>query len=160
MEKTSIIIGTLIDSLVQKKKLLTELLDYTKKQRKILVKKPFDYDEFNNIMDNKQVRIDSLKILDDGFVESFSRVSALMKNNKKLYRDDIKKMQDLIKQINDISVNLRMNEDRNKGLFEQNKKLLQEGVKNLRNHSQALKNYSNNLPNDSSESYGLFDSKK
>ncbi len=141
MEDVLVTIEILIKSLEQKKKMLLELKDYTKLQSEILLKEPMDYAKFNNIIENKQARIDGIIDIDSGFIPTYERISSRLKNNKSLYNEEIRAMKKLISEINDVQIAINVGEERNKKMFNEKVALMKTGAKTYRNRNDALKKY-------------------
>ncbi len=159
MEDVLVTIEILIKSLEQKKNLLLKLNEYTKKQSELLMNEPMDYAKFNNIIENKQIRIDAIVEIDAGFVPSYERISSRLKSNKVLYTEEIKKMKKLISEINDIQIAINVGEERNKKMFSDKVALMKTGAKTYRNRNDVLKKYQGNDRATHRENSSMFDSK-
>lgn len=159
MEDVLVTIEILIKSLEQKKKMLLELKDYTKKQSELLADEAMDYAKFNNIIENKQVRIDAIVDIDAGFIPSYERISTRLKNNKSLYTEEIKKMKKLISEINDVQIAINVGEERNKKMFSDKVALMKTGAKTYRNRNDVLKKYQGNDRAGRGDKSSMFDSK-
>lgn len=154
-------INLLIDGLDKKKKSLVEILDYTKAQEELLKADDFDLKTFNNIMKNKQFRIDTVKQIDDGFKPGYERIKVHLEKNPELYRDYINKMKDLIKDLGDLNVSIQVLEEKNHTRFKVVTSGLKGEVKSFRKNKKTVSNYYNNY-NKQQESVrqNLYDSKK
>ncbi len=159
MEDVLVTIEILIKSLEQKKKILLELKDYTKKQSELLSNEVFDYAKFSNIIENKQVRIDSIVDIDAGFIPSYERISSRLKSNKALYSTEIKNMKKLIAEINDIQIAINVGEERNKKMFADKVDVMKTGAKTYRNRNDVLKKYQGNDRAGRGDEISMFDSK-
>ncbi len=160
MEDVLLTLEILIKSLEQKKSLLMDIKDYTKRQSQLLLQEELDYDTFNNIIENKQVRIDNILTLDDGFIPTYKRISDTIKENKGLYKEEISKMKKLIVEINDVQVAISMGEERNKKMFSDKIATIKGGAKAYRNHNDAYKKYQGVEQGAINDESSLFDSKK
>lgn len=151
----------LVDTLNKKKQLLTEILKYTNDQKGLLAVEDFDLRGFKNIMSNKQVRIDLLNQLDDGFQATFERVRHVLSQHPDIYRDAIASMKTLIKEVNDLGIAIQVQEERNKRNFEAKSTGMKSEVKSFRAHKSAMKKYQSSYNNQQkADAPHFFDSKK
>lgn len=77
-----------------------------------------DPEAFDRTLDNKGELIDKLNALDEGFQSLYDRVKADVDANRAQYADQIKRLQELIHQITDMSASIEAQEHRNKKLAE------------------------------------------
>jgi len=161
MSEVIVTIDLLTDGLRQKLKNLQEVLNYTIAQEKILDETPFNMKGFNNIINSKQYRIDSIKMIDDGFQPTYEKVSGIILNNPELYREQILLMKELIKQISELEIDVKVHEERNKNKFIAVTGKLKQNVKSFRNSKKTVTNYYNNLKKQNEVAReNFFDSKK
>lgn len=154
-------IDLMVESLEKKKLFLEEILRYTKEQATLLTKEELDLRSFNNIMKNKQVRIDKLIQLDQGFESLFERIRTTITNQPDIYKEAIQQMQSLIKETTDLGVEIQVQEERNKIQFDAKSKNVKGEVKAFRHHKSAMKKYQNNYnKQQKADSPHFFDSKK
>jgi len=161
MNEVRVQVDLLVDTLTKKKQLLTEIRKYTVDQKALLAIEDFDLRAFNNIMSNKQVRIDMLAKLDDGFEVAFERVRNVLSTQPDIYREAILSMKSLIKEVSDLGIDIQVQEERNRINFESKSKGLKSEVKSFRTHKSAMKKYQNtyNSQKKAGEPH-FFDSKK
>jgi len=154
-------LSLLTEGLEKKKKSLGEILEYTKSQEKLLKEEVFDLKTFNNIMKNKQFRIDNVKQIDDGFRPSYERVRGHIEKTPELYRDQINQMKNSIKLIGDLNVEIQVLEEKNFNRYKVIAGTLKEDVKTFRTNKKTVNNYYQNY-NKQHESVreNFFDSKK
>lgn len=121
----------------------------------------FDMKTFNNIMKNKQFRIDTVKQIDDGFRPGYERVRVHLEKNPDLYREYISQMQDLIKEIGDLNISIQVLEEKNHTRFKVVTAGKKKEVKSFRKNKKTVTGYYNNF-NKQQESVrqNLYDSKK
>ncbi len=108
------------ESLLKKIEIMKQIEAENEKQTQLL-KDPGEVDDaaFDQILDTKGNMIEELLMLDDGFQILFDKVKQDVGNNKELYRDQIKRMQDLIREITARSASIEAAERRNKHLAEE-----------------------------------------
>lgn len=108
------------ESLVKKAGIMRLIMEENAKQKEIL-SDPNDVDQmaFDGTLDKKGDYIDQLNALDDGFQSLFDRVKDEVGQEKEKYSEQIKRMQDLIHEITDLSASIEAEEHRNKKLAEE-----------------------------------------
>ncbi len=111
-------LNVLKDSLVKKEKLLIDLQANSEEQEKLVKESDVDWGEFSRIADEKEVLIDEIMKLDDGFETLFARIKDGLEENKDKYRDIIIEIKSLVKSVTEKSANLQATELRNKTLIE------------------------------------------
>lgn len=100
------------ESLEKKLKVLEETYRLCKMQADLLSQENFDYDEFDRLLSDKDICIEKLGKLDEGFEIVYERVSAELKTNRNDYSELIEQMQQLITKITDISTSINALEER------------------------------------------------
>ncbi|MBQ9589596.1 MAG: flagellar protein FliT [Butyrivibrio sp.] len=107
------------DSLVKKIEVMKKIVEENEKQKEILNDpEEVNLNAFDKTLDEKGVLVDELLKLDDGFQSLFDRVKAEVGQNKENYKDQIGRMQELIKEISGMSASIEAAEYRNKKLAE------------------------------------------
>ncbi len=154
-------IDLMVESLTKKKQLLSEILNYTKDQTALLAKEELDLRSFNNIMKNKQVRIEKLLQIDQGFESIYERIKVPISSQPEIYKDAILKMKQLIKETADMGIDVQVQEQRNKVQFDSKSQNVKGEVKAFRNHKSAMNTYQNNYnKQQKADQPHFFDSKK
>lgn len=107
------------ESLIKKIDIMSKIEEENEKQKEIL-SDPDNVDEtaFDDTVDKKGELIDKLISLDDGFQTLFDRVKEEVNANKDEFADQIRRMQDLIRDITARSASIEAAEHRNKRLAE------------------------------------------
>jgi len=151
----------MVDTLRKKKQLLVEIKKYTDEQKGLLACEIFDAIAFKNLMNNKQIRIDLLGKLDAGFESTFERVKHVLMTQPDIYGSEIAQMKSLIKEVNDLGIDIQVQEERNKTNFGAKAKGMKTEVKSFRNHKTAMKKYQNTYNSQKkADAPHFFDSKK
>lgn len=143
MSDVQLQIEILVESLENKRRILEEILVYTKEQAVLLSKETLDLRSFNNIMKNKQIRIEKLLQIDEGFEQLFQRVRGPLNSQSELYKDLILKMKELIKFTTDLGVSIQVQEERNKQQFNRKSSATKSEAKTLRSHKSVMNKYNN-----------------
>lgn len=149
------------ESLKQKIAVLDEIIEYDRKQEEMLKEGEAPLEEFDAYVDKKDVLIQKLSGLDDGFETVYEHVRVELKENKELYKAQITEMQDLISKITDRSVLIQAQEARNKTLVEQYIRGQRNKIAESRVNSRKAFEYYKNLSKSNSNPYsGFMDQKK
>ena len=106
------------DSLVKKLRVLEQLEACNIRQEDALKKEPVSLEEFDSITDEKGELITQMTKLDNGFEQLYGRVKEQLEASKDTYRMEIASLQELVRQITDMSMTLQAQEARNKALVE------------------------------------------
>ncbi len=112
MSKEHII--ALRDSLIKKVAVLEEIEQLDCQQDEILSQTPFDLEAFDRLFTDKDVCIEKIEKLDEGFEIVYKRVESELKDNRDAYSGIIKEMQDLISRITELGTSINAAEERNR----------------------------------------------
>ncbi len=107
-------ITALRDSLIKKVAVLEEIEHLDRLQNEVLSKEPFDYEAFDRLFTDKDVCMDKIAKLDEGFELVYKRVESELKDNRDTYSDIIKEMQNLISRITELGTSITAAEERNR----------------------------------------------
>lgn len=117
MSEQSILV--LKESLEKKIRVLDEIYRLSQYQKELLSVKPVDYKQFDTYVEDKDVCIENLNKLDEGFELLYNRVAEELKEHRSQYKQLIQDLQELIGQITDKSVAIQALEERNKQTLQQ-----------------------------------------
>ena len=107
------------ESLTKKRDILSKIEEENDRQTEILKdSEEVDETSFDDTVEKKEALIDQLLLLDEGFQSLFDKMKEEIRDKKDLYKDQIKRMQDLIHEITDMSTSIEAHEHRNKKLAE------------------------------------------
>lgn len=120
MEKTSegSAVAALMELLEQKIAFVYLLAEKTRQQRALLLEEQFSEEAFHELADEKSTLIQGLNELDGEFDSLYQKVGDILKEKRHLYKDEIEKMQELIREINNKSVEIRGLEAQNRAALE------------------------------------------
>ncbi len=138
-------ISILIQSLEKKLHILDEIIAKNRVQRDGLEDPNLDPDDFDKTVEDKAALIEQLEGLDAGFEEVFERVKKELGANREAYREEIRKMQELIRKITDKSMLIRRQEAENKRLMEQKFAAVRKQVKEVRQSQKVVNQYYKNM---------------
>ena len=145
MESTYVDI--MIQSLKKKIRVLEEIRRINIRQKELLESDKSDADEFDQTVEEKAKLIEQMTQLDSGFDKLFERVKDELNQHKADYADRIKTMQNCIRQITDLSMELQAQESRNKDLMTRKFVSVRERAKVVRTNSKAANQYYKNMMN-------------
>lgn len=111
-------LGILEESLDRKAEVLDEIMEYNRAQEQLLRQENVSMDELDANMEQKDALIQKLAGLDEGFESLYERIREQLQEHKDAYRDQIKRLQELIVQVTEKSVSVQAQEARNKKLVE------------------------------------------
>ncbi|SEF66476.1 hypothetical protein SAMN02910276_00780 [Butyrivibrio sp. Su6] len=136
------------ESLLKKIEVMKKIEEENEKQKNLL-SNPDEVDEvaFDKILDDKGELIDQLLKLDDGFQTLFDRVKEEVGQNKDSFKEQIKRMQELIQEITGRSASIEATEHRNKKLAEEYFSAARQKMNFSRQTSAAAFNYYRTMNN-------------
>lgn len=110
-------VDIMIQSLEKKIQVLDRIILLDKIQKEQLEDEGLTTEDFDNVVEEKSDLIEQLNQLDSGFEKLFRRVKEELDANREQYKDQIQKMQEMIRSITDKSVEIQAQEARNKELM-------------------------------------------
>ena len=156
MENKRVYITILSDSLEKKLDVLKKLLLVTKEQNMILSEKGFD-----TAVEKKEKLIGQMQELDKGFDTVYAKVGRFLSENKEEYKSEILKMQNLIRSITDIGVQLESLEQQNKTKFNTFIRNKRHAINDFKQSNRVATSYYQNMSNQHREWQSHFlDQKK
>lgn len=160
MSMVSSYLNILENSLIKKKKILSDIEEANRAQSELFNDNKLDMEKYDKLVDCKATYIKELEELDVGFEALYQKIKQELLQNKALYADQIKCIQDLIGEITEKSVSIQAQESRNKDLvtafFKQERQVLGQG----RRFSKAAYGYYQNLSKAVQEETRVMDMKK
>lgn len=160
MNQTGTYVNIMKESLVRKKTYLQEILELTNKQGELAVAPELDQDAFEAIVDRKDILISNVNEIDKGFTAVYDRVRKEIIRDKDLYRDELKAIQDHIKDCVDLGMAIESAELRNKSALEVAFSKSFKGVKQLKQSKQVANKYYKSMSNGMVNDSILYDRKK
>lgn len=145
---------------VKKLELVKELLEFTKEQNIILSEDDVDIDSFDKIVSEKDIRINEVLEIDKGFDSVFNKIGSTIKANPQEYRQQILEMQNLIRTITDIGVEIEGLENKNKEKFSKFIMEKREEIKDFKKSNNTAASYSKNMSNQHQEWKSYFVDRK
>ncbi|MCI7493583.1 MAG: flagellar protein FliT [Lachnobacterium sp.] len=153
-------IAILEESLVKKSDILAHLLLLCQEQSDILDDADMTPEMFDENVQKKEVLITRLANLDDGFEQLYQRVREELASNKNQYRDSIRHMQELIREVTDKSVQIQAIEARNKEKVQTRFGEIRSQIREVKHSGRAVSNYYQNMMKMNAVEPQFWDSKK
>lgn len=164
MENIRIYITILYDSLEKKLDVLKKILSLTKEQNLILSEKDiesFDVDGFDSVVEKKEKLIAQIQELDRGFDSVYGKIGNVLKVNKEEYKQEILRIQNLIRSITDTGVELESLEQQNKTKFNTFIRNKRHAINDFKQSNRVAASYYQNMSNQHREWQSHFlDQKK
>ncbi|MCR4731788.1 MAG: flagellar protein FliT [Lachnospiraceae bacterium] len=129
------------ESLEKKVDLLARIKEENIRQRDILMDDQASPEQFQETVDHKEVWIDELNALDDGFQLVFERVRDIFEHNKAKYRSDILQMKEMIRRITDDTTQIRAQEQENYKLAQLKFAGVKQQAQKIRKSQSAVSRY-------------------
>lgn len=114
-------IQIMLESLLRKEELLDRIIAKNQTQAECVQGKEYDdinWDTFGLLVTEKEILIDRINTMDEGFQNLYDRVKEQLLENKDQYADYIKKIQETIVRITDKGVAIQTAEERNRKAIE------------------------------------------
>ena len=143
-EKDRIYIGMLSDILTNKEKVLNELLEITREQNRILNEGDPET-EFDATLEKKEKLLKQLERYDNGFSDTYAKVSAELTSNKDSYKKEITELQKKITGLTDTGVKIQALEEQNRIAFERYLAGEKKKIKDFKVSSKTVSSYYKNM---------------
>ena len=160
MNQTATYVNIMQESLVRKKKYLTEIWELTKEQEKIAHGKRFDEEAFGSLIDKKEILINNVNEIDKGFTSLYDKVRTEVLDHKGFYGTQLKTMQSLIKDCVDLGMQIEVLEERNRAALEQAFSVGFKGVRQAKQSKKVANKYYKSMSNGMVNDSILYDRKK
>ena len=157
---TETYIKLLQDALDRKLLVIRELLELSQQQNDCLKKEIFDEEQFDELMNQKEILLEELNQLDSGFERAYELVRREVADHKNRYKNEIAALQGTIRKITDISVNIQAIEKRNKDAMVVVLSKKRKEIKNSKAQNQAVANYYKTMANQHEIQSFFYDKKK
>lgn len=140
----------LIDSLNKKDALMDKLIEKNKAQHESLKGKEYeavDWDAFNLLVSEKEVAIDKIIEIDDGFADVYERIKEDVSGNSTKYRDQLLKLKELITRLTEKGAQIQSGEERNRQMIEVIFQKTRQQIKTQRTSINVASNYYRTMSN-------------
>ena len=143
----AVYVSVLHDSLRDKCNILQEMLGITQKQEQILSEEEMDFDDFDELMKDKESLIQRVQELDQGFQNLFDKIGTVLKDNSQQYKAQIVEMQEYIRTITDCGVKIQALEHSNKEKFTAALAKKRREIRDFNKSNKTVVSYSKNMAN-------------
>ena len=150
METTENYLQIMIDGLEKKNALLDRLIEKNEAQRECIAGKEYeniDWDAFNLLVSEKEVSIDRIIEIDDGFTEVYERVRDKVTENRQSYRDQLIRLKELITILTDKGTQIQTGEERNRQIIDRIFQKTRQQIKIQRTSINVANNYYRTMSN-------------
>ena len=134
-------IDIMVQSLNKKIGILDRLIEANKAQADIIAEDKIDFDKFDEVYAEKGNLINELNLLDSGFEKLYNRVKEILDVDRQLYKNDIVKMQDLIKIVISKAADVEVTEKRNHKAMTEKNVMMKREVKTRKLTNKAAAEY-------------------
>lgn len=144
-------IQIMIESLSKKSEVLDHLIVKNEEQRDCVEGKKYDeidWDSFNLIVAQKQMYIDRIVRMDEGFQSLYERVKEQINEDKDKYADKIKEIQKLIEKVTGQGIKITTGEERNRKIIEKVFGNRKKEIKRTRNSLKVANSYAQTMSGD------------
>ena len=148
------------ESLEKKEDILKQIVELNRQQKFLLQDANLLPEEFEKNIQYKADLVEQLNLLDEGFGELFSKVREELQTNKQMYAGEIERMQELIRQITDLTNTIQTQEIRNKESATNKFTEIRKQVKGVRNSQKVVKQYYDNMMNHKTAMTQMIDNRK
>lgn len=138
-------VSIMIQSLLKKEGILDKIQNLNEEQKNQLEDPNLDPEDFDKTVGQKAVLIDEMDRLDEGFQELFLKVKEELDEKREIYKDEIRKMQGLIRRLTEKSMSIQRQEAQNKQLMEQKFSAVHKQVKEVRQSQKVVNQYYRNM---------------
>ncbi len=121
MENIDNYLQIMIDSLNKKDELLDRIIDKNRRQYECVKDKGYedvDWDAFNLLVTEKDIAINRIIEIDDGFEETYNIIKDEVISNKDKYRDKVAVLKEQISGLTDKGVGIQADEERNRQIID------------------------------------------
>lgn len=150
----------LIESLEKKIIVLDQIIDMDKRQAEISAHRPMDMEAYDEVVEEKDKLVDEINRLDDGFSSTYELIGDEVKNHPQQYREQVLKLQELIRDAVDRGVTIEAQEKRNRAALENVFRMKRQEIKKLKTSASAATRYYKSMSRINDIDPQLMDKKK
>ena len=138
-------ITILSESLQKKNKILDAIRTAKEEQKGLLADEMRGPDDFERTLDKKAALVEELNCLDDGFQQIYEQVRPEIEQNMGKYAEQIRQMQELIREIVAKTMSAQAEEARNKQLIEKKFASVKKQIREVKSSQKAVNTYYQNM---------------
>ncbi len=155
-------IQIMIESLTKKSEILDRIIAKNEEQHDCVNGRKYDevdWDSFNLIVAQKDMYIERIVKMDEGFQSLYDRVKEQLNADKDKYADKIKEIQKLIEKVTGQGVKITTGEERNRKIIEKVFGSKKKEIKRTRNSLRVASSYAQTMSGDFGMDYSATDIK-
>lgn len=145
-------------SLKKKLAVLNQIRLKNEEQRVLLLDENLSPDEFDCNIEEKGELVEKLELLDEGFEETYGRIREML--GQEQYRDDIRRLQGLIRQITAAGNSIQAEEKRNYKLAQQKFSSVKKQVREIKSSHKVVNEYYRTMTKSNYVDARFLDNKK
>lgn len=135
----------LAESLDKKIQVLREIQEYNLRQEECFKNGQADLDSFDQAVEEKEKLIQKVNQLEEGFDTLYRGLAEQLKENRSQYAEEIRMLQDKIREVTELNMSVQAQESRNKKLIEDFFARQRAGINQSRKNSKAMYDYYKNV---------------
>ncbi len=147
-------------SLKKKLGILNQIRVKNEHQRVLLLDEELAPEDFEENIASKAALVEELELLDQGFEDVYERIRQQLDAHKEQYKDQIRRLQDLIRQVTAESSNIQVEERRNYKLAEKKFSSVKKQVREVKASYKAVNQYYRSMTKTSYVDAQFMDNKK
>lgn len=147
-------------SLYKKLEVLSLIQEVSMKQERLLKAEDVSAEDFDASIDEKEILIEKLEKLDEGFGSLYAHVKEQLSSSKEKYRNQIGELQALIVKVTEKSVAIQTQEARNNKLAKSYFTIERKNIQKNRTSSKAALSYYKSMNNSQAIPPQFMDKKK
>lgn len=132
-------------SLTKKLAVLEEIRKKNEEQRVLLLDENLAPEDFEKNIESKGKLVESLDMLDEGFDHIYERIREEITGNKEKYKNEIQKLQELIRDITAASSSIQAEEQRNFKLAQQKFSDVKKQIREVKSSQSVVQQYYRNM---------------
>ena len=144
----------LIESLEKK------IIVLDQQQAEISAHQPMDMEAYDEVVEAKDKLVDEINKLDDGFSSTYELIGDEVKNHPQQYREQVQKLQELIRDAVDKGVTIEAQEKRNKAALEAVFRMKRQEIRQMKVSTSAATKYYKSMSRINNIDPQLMDKKK
>lgn len=129
------------EGLQKKKVLLEQIIDCNQRLEPVVQEAEMDMEQFKQLLDEKDEYVKQINQLDEGFETLYEKVREELSVNKAAYRQQILSMQQLIRTITDMTVQIQNMESKNRMAIEGQFAKKRKGIRTVKKGMDVAQNY-------------------
>ena len=138
-------LDALEQSLNKKLSLLKQIMEKSREQGELLKTEDLTPEELDDNINEKAALIEELEVLDNGFDRVYENIRKEIDANRTRYKEEIRRLQELIRQVTALGTQIQTEEARNKEQAVKKFASIRKQIKESRTSAQAVNKYYQNM---------------